>query len=104
MDSRSPTDFGGVLDPKDDDERQDVAETCVTKLKLKSMKAVVDRVDDKVNKAYGAWPDRLYLVGKDGKIAMAGGQGPFDFKPDKLEKAIQKELKKIKSERPLRRL
>jgi len=58
------------------------------------------RTRDLLIPRYGAWPDRLYLVGKDGKIAMAGGRGPFDFKPDKLEKAIQKELEKIKTARP----
>ena len=38
-------------------------------------------MDDKVNKAYAAWPDRLYVVGTDGKIAMMGEPGPRGFKP-----------------------
>jgi hypothetical protein len=65
------------------------------------MPAVVDKLDDAVNQAYGGWPDRLYLVGKDGKIAYAGGQGPFLFKPDELEAAIEAELAKIRgADRP----
>jgi hypothetical protein len=59
------------------------------------MPAIVDRLDDRVNKAYGAQPDRLYLVGLDGKVAFAGAKGPRGFKPDDLEEAIVAELAKI---------
>ncbi len=59
------------------------------------IQAVVDGVDDVANQAYAGWPDRLYLVGKAGKIAYAGGRGPFGFKPDELEAAITGELAKI---------
>jgi len=48
-----------------------------------------------VNKAYSAHPDRLYLVGKDGKIAYAGAPGPQGFNPDQLEEAIRAELSRI---------
>jgi hypothetical protein len=41
----------------------------------------VDTIDDAVNKAYAAWPDRLYVVDIGGKIAVAGGQGPAGFAP-----------------------
>ncbi len=64
--------------------------------------ALVDRMDDKVNKAYGAAPDRLYLVGRNGKIAYAGARGPMGFSPDELEKAIVAELKK-KPEAPAKK-
>ena len=43
-------------------------------------------------RAYKGHPDRLYLVGRDGKISFRGGPGPFEFKPVELEKAIEKEL------------
>ncbi len=38
-------------------------------------------MDDAVNKAYSAWPDRIYVIGVDGKIALMGGQGPRGFAP-----------------------
>jgi hypothetical protein len=41
---------------------------------------------------YMGWPDRLYLIGKDGRIAWKGDPGPAGFKPQQLEAAIQKEL------------
>ena len=37
---------------------------------------------------YAAHPDRLYLVGKDGKLAWVGEQGPRGFRPNELEAAI----------------
>lgn len=88
-----------VEDPINDLERLAVAKTCLTKLELEPMPAVLDHVDDKVNHAYGAAPDRLYLVGKDGKIAYAGGRGPFGFRPAELEQAIREELAKIRGRR-----
>ncbi len=81
-----------VEDPLSLEERNGVAAVCMTKLELEPMPALVDDVDDSVNKAYAAWPDRLYLVGKDGKIAYRGGPGPFGFDPDELETAIRGEL------------
>ena len=86
--------FGDVEDPISDQERADVAHTCVEDLEL-PMPALIDGLDDKVNKAYGGWPDRLYLIGKDGKVAYAGKRGPFGFDPDAWEHAIVAEKKKI---------
>jgi hypothetical protein len=56
------------------------------------MPMVVDRVDNAVASAYGGWPDRLYLVRRDGRIAFQGGEGPFGFKPEELQRAIEREL------------
>lgn len=64
-----------------------MAHTCVDELDL-PMPALVDGVDDTVGKAYGGWPDRLYVIGKDGKVAYAGAQGPAGFDPEGWEKAI----------------
>jgi hypothetical protein len=77
-----------VEDPVTDTERKSVATTCITNLDLGGMPALLDGVDDKTNHDYAAHPDRLFLVGRDGKIAYAGGKGPFGFKPHELEQAI----------------
>ena len=93
IDGRSPS-FGVLIeDPISDAERAGVARICMTKMELRPIPAVVDHIDDKVGRAYSAHPDRLYLVGKDGKIAYAGGRGPFGFITDELADAIAKELK-----------
>lgn len=82
-----------VEDPITDEERTAVASTCVKELKLDMIPAVIDRMDDRVNKAYQGHPDRLFLVGRDGKMAYSGGRGPRGFKTEELEAAIKKELK-----------
>jgi hypothetical protein len=80
-----------VRDPTTDEERQRVAATCAVNLRMR-MPMVVDRVDNAVASAYGGWPDRLYLIRADGRIAFRGGEGPFGFKPEELERAIMREL------------
>ena len=73
-------------------ERRSVAQVCMTKLDLEPIPALVDGIDDAVNLAYAAHPDRLYLVGKDGNIAYHGFEGPFGFDVGELEAAIEVEL------------
>ena len=80
-----------VLDPTTDDERAAVSETCAVGMRI-TMPVVVDTLDDEVARQYGGWPDRLYLVGRDGRIAFQGGEGPFGFDPDELRAAIEAEL------------
>ena len=96
IDSRSPMGGNGmpiVEDPRTLRERSAVAQVCMTKLDLEPMPALVDDVDDGVNEAYGAWPDRIYLIGRDGNVTYQGGPGPFMFRPDELEAAIRTELR-----------
>jgi hypothetical protein len=77
-----------VNDPKSIEERRAVAGRCEESLKY-DIRTYVDEMDDAVNKAYAAMPTRLYLVGVDGRVVYAGGLGPFGFKPDELEAAIE---------------
>ncbi len=72
-------------------DRTAVAKQMCAKLEI-SIPTVIDNLDDKVNQDYAAAPDRLYLVGRDGKIAFKGAKGPFGFRPKDLEAAIQTEL------------
>jgi hypothetical protein len=81
-----------VPDPTSDEERAEVASACAVNLRLQ-MPMAVDAVDNAVASAYGGWPDRLYLIRRDGRIAYQGGEGPFGFKPDELEQAIERELR-----------
>ena len=97
LDGRSPLGGDGmplVEDPVTLEERNEVAEVCVTKLSLEPIPVLVDDMDDTAGSAYEASPDRLYLIGKDGKVAYKGGPGPFMFRPDEVEQAIRKELGK----------
>ena len=38
-------------------------------------------MDNKVNEAYRAQPDRIFLVRSDGKLGVAGAPGPWGFEP-----------------------
>ena len=42
---------------------------------------LIDNMDNKVNEAYSAWPDRIFVVRTDGTLAVAGKRGPFGFAP-----------------------
>ena len=80
-----------VQDPTSDDARTVLAQTCAVRLALE-IPVLIDHVDNAVASAYGGWPDRLYLIGRDGRVAFQGGEGPFGFKPDELAAAIRAEL------------
>jgi Iodothyronine deiodinase len=77
-----------VHDPTTLQERQAIASTCAVGLRME-MAMVVDQPDNAVASLYGGWPDRLYLIGADGRVAYQGGEGPFGFKPAELERAIE---------------
>ena len=83
--TRAATD---VHDPTTLDERRAVAQRCNAALEY-GIPTLADDLDDSVNKAYAAWPTRLYLIGTDGNVAYAGGLGPFGFKPAALGRAIE---------------
>jgi hypothetical protein len=80
-----------VVDPVGDAERESVALSCAVALRL-NMPMAIDAVDNEIARVYGGWPDRLYLVGADGRVAYRGGEGPFGFKPEELEAAIERAL------------
>ncbi len=74
-------------------EKQDHAALCVRKLDL-PFPAVVDGMDGAAETAYQAWPSRLYLIGRDGKVAFHTRLGEFDFRPAELDAAIREILAK----------
>jgi hypothetical protein len=78
-----------VQDPRSTEERLVVAQTCGVRLRLE-MPMVVDAADNAVASTYGGWPDRLYLIDREGRIAYQSGEGPFGFKPEELEEAISR--------------
>jgi hypothetical protein len=78
--------------PTDDGERTHLAEICVTRLSIK-LPALVDRVDDATDNAYSGWPDRLFLIDRDGRIVFRSNPGPFGFTPADLEHAMTEQLR-----------
>jgi len=73
--------------PKDYEERAFVAGACVRKLGIK-FPALIDGFDNTTEKAYTGWPDRIYLIDAQGRIAYKSKPGPFGFKPEELRAAL----------------
>lgn len=69
-----------------------MAKTCSAKLDIK-FPILLDGMDNKTNADYSAWPDRLYLIGKDGKIVYKGGPGPRGFSVRELTAELERILK-----------
>ena len=91
--SKAATD---IYDPQTIGERRKAAGECEDVLQY-GIRTYVDEMDDAVNEVYAAWPTRLYLVGLDGRVAYAGGLGPFGFKPVALGTAIDEYLARTKT-------
>jgi len=83
----------GVLfaSPRTSAERLETAETCVVKLAIK-MPALVDGIDNQIERAYTGWPDRLYVIGTDGRVRYKSAPGPFGFSTVNLEHHLQQML------------
>ena len=81
----------GILfkQPKTEEERAKAAESCVLGLNLE-MPMGMDDMDDSVDNAYIALPDRLYVIDSKGKITYRSGPGPFGFDVDAWENALAK--------------
>jgi Iodothyronine deiodinase len=77
--------------PRTDEARRDAAKILVERLDYR-MPVALDPIDDRVGKAFAAWPERIYIVGAGGRILYKGGMGPFQFHPDEAEKALAAHL------------
>jgi len=85
-----------IKDPTSKFERFQVANTCVNDLDI-SIPCLLDDMKNSTAVAYKGHPDRLYIVGKDGRIAYRGGPGPRGFKPLEMEEALRNELKRTEN-------
>jgi hypothetical protein len=70
------------------DEREAVANACSLDLRM-PLPILIEEMDNGIDEAYGAAPERLYVIGADGRVAYQGGAGPHFFDPDEWEQAIQ---------------
>ncbi len=77
---------------KTQEEKNDHADMCVLKLDIK-FPTLVDTMENKVELDYAGWPDRLYLIGKDGQIIYKSEPGPRGFIPAQLEAAIRRTIR-----------
>jgi hypothetical protein len=77
--------------PKKWETRRDVARQCCNRLDI-AMPTVVDTIDDEVDNLYAGWPERMFIITPDGRIAYAGRVGPFGFKPDEVANWLRRNV------------
>ena len=76
----------GVAEEKNIKEHTNYGERCATAEMLISdeeltIPTLIDGMDNAVNQAYRAHPDRVFLVRSDGRLAVAAERGPWGFSP-----------------------
>lgn len=54
-----------------------------------SVPIMVDAFENEASKAYGAWPERLFII-QDGKIVYEGGTGPYNYKITEVQGWLEK--------------
>ena len=75
--------------PTTEDERAEVAAACLLRYNF-SFPMLLDSMSNEAEEKYYAWPDRLYVIGRDGNIAHKSGLGPFYFDVDEFEAEMAK--------------
>jgi len=74
------SDWSTLEDPKSLESRTEVARMCCEKLAF-DFPMVVDTMDDRTAVRWSGWPERLFVISKEGRVVYAGDQGPFGFDP-----------------------
>jgi hypothetical protein len=86
MDSNR-TDKMVFTQPKTDAERKALASVLVDRLKYR-MPVAVDPMDNRADRLFAGWPERIYILDTGGRVLYKGGMGPFEFHPDEAEKVL----------------
>ena len=74
---------------RSDSERGATATACVRSLGIR-IPAILDGIDNKTERAYTGWPDRMYLIGTDGRVKFKTAPGPYGFSTHSLEQELQR--------------
>ncbi len=94
----------GVAEEKNIKQHTNFGERCATAEMLISdeeltIPTLIDGMDNAVNQAYNAHPDRVFLIRSDGRLAVAAERGPRGFSPGlEAAEAWLAELKESGSE------
>jgi hypothetical protein len=55
-----------------------------------SLPISVDDMQETADLAYGAWPERIYIIDESGTIVDRGGLGPFNYHPQEARAWLEK--------------
>lgn len=56
----------------------------------------IDEMTNGANDAYAAWPERLYIIDENGRIAYKGGNGPFKYDPKEVRAWLAQRYGEVK--------
>lgn len=79
--------------PRTFQERRKLAETACTFWQL-PIPTLVDTLAPSAGEIYDAWPNRIYVIDKEGRISFRGPKGPLGVRPREGEAALRKLLGK----------
>jgi Iodothyronine deiodinase len=71
-------------------DRNQTASACVRNLGIR-IPALLDGIGNQTERAYTGWPDRLYLIGRNGRVVFKSLPGPYGFSSKGLEQALRAE-------------
>ena len=74
--------------PTTEDERANIAAACMLRFNF-SFPVVLDNMTNEVDSKFKAWPERLYVLDKNGRVTWKCGIGPHFFDPSGFEEAIE---------------
>lgn len=87
IDDPRPSTRVKIMEHRSFEERTEVATGCAADLNL-SIPKLIDDMDNTIAEAYQGAPDRLFIIGKDSKIAYSGAKGPRGFDVAEMEGAL----------------
>ena len=73
--------------PKTDEERKAAARILVERLKYR-IPVALDPLDGRAEKAFAAWPERIYILDAGGRVLYKGGMGPCGCQPEEAERRL----------------
>ena len=74
--------------PRTFEARTELARTFVDRMEVET-ETLVDDIRNTAMACYAAWPERIYVIDRDGRIVYKGGVGPFYFAPDELREFLE---------------
>lgn len=74
--------------PRSIEERRTLAKLLPERLEYR-LRIALDPIEGPAEKAYAAWPERIYVIGVGGRIEYKAKPGPFGFKPDEAEASLK---------------
>ena len=73
-------DWSEFKDAKNFEGREKLAGVCRSECSF-DFPVVVDTMNDATAVRWSGWPERLFVISKDGTVVYTGDQGPYGFNP-----------------------